>query len=114
MNFETQIQEWVTVDNKIKLYNEQLNILRKQRTELEQNITNYASKNNLYDSVIQISDGKLTFINSKVTPPLTFKYLENSLGEVIKNNEQVKIIMNHLKKNREIKNTQEIKRYYYN
>ena len=74
----------------------------------------YAETNNLKNTSIQISDGKLKFISTKVANPLTFKYIEKSLGEVIKNENQVKQIVDYLKNNRDIKVTQEIKRFSNN
>jgi hypothetical protein len=46
-----------------------------------------------------------------VPAPLTYKYLETSLGEIIKNETQVKQIINYLKEKREIKLVSEIKRF---
>ena len=45
---------------------------------------------------------------------LTFKYVEKSLGEIIEDENQVKKIMDYLKKNRDIKSVAEIKRYSTN
>jgi len=114
MNFENQIQQWVSLDNQIKNLNDQVKELRDKRNNLEQNITNYASNNNLSNTTVQISDGKLKFVNTKVQEPLTFKYLEKVLAEVIKNESQVEIIMNHLKQKRSIKISPEIKRIFNN
>jgi hypothetical protein len=114
MSFENQIQHWVSLDNQIKKLNEQIKELRDTRNNLEQNIIQYASSNNLGNSTIQISDGKLKFVNTTVTESLTFKYVEKTLGEVIKNQSQVELIINHLKQKRTVKKTQEIKRYSNN
>ena len=46
-----------------------------------------------------------------VPAPLTFRYIEKSLGEVIKNESQVKQIVEYLKNKREIKSVSEIKRF---
>jgi dihydroorotase len=54
------------------------------------------------------------FANTKVIEPLTFRYLEKTLGEIIKNENQVKIIMDHIKQKREIKIVPEIKRFSNN
>ena len=110
MSFENQIQQWVSLDNQLKQLNEKVKEIRDKRNNLEQNITNYASENNLSNATIQISDGRLKFANTRIPEPLTFKYLERSLGEVIKNESQVKIIMEHLKEKRIIKIVPEIKR----
>ncbi len=114
MNFEQNIQKWVAIDNKLKTLNEQVKELRDKRNELEGVIINYAEDNNLSAATIQISDGKLKFANSKVQTPLTFKFLEKSLGEIIKNEAQVKQIIDYLKENRETKIVPEIKRFSNN
>lgn len=112
--FENQIKQWVQLDNQLKELNEQTKDLREKRNTLERNITNYAASNNLSASTIQITDGKLKFANTRVTEPLTFKYLEKTLGEVIKNENQVRLIMEHIKQKREIKLVPEIKRFSNN
>jgi Mg2+ and Co2+ transporter CorA len=114
MNFEQTIQQWVLLDNQIKNYNEKLRELRDKRDNIEEKLSQHAKNNNLLDSTIKTSDGKLKFVNSKITSPLSFKYLEKSLGEIIKNREQVTTIINHIKNNRECKVISELKRYYNN
>ena len=114
MNFENQIQQWVAVDNQLKVLNEKVKELREKRHQLSENITTTANNRNMLNSTVQISDGKLRFVNTKVQQPLTFKYVEQSLGEIIKNEQQLKQIMDHLKKNRDTKIVQEIKRYSNN
>jgi septal ring factor EnvC (AmiA/AmiB activator) len=110
MSFETQIQHWVQIDNQVRKLNDQIKELRDKRNGLEENIITYASKNNLSNASIKISDGRLKFANTRVPEPLTFKYLEKTLSEVIKNESQVKLIMEHIRSKREIKMVPEIKR----
>lgn len=110
MGFEDEIQQWVLVDNKMKILNEQIKQLRDRKNSLEQGIINYASSHNLSNSAIEISDGKLKFTNTKVTQPLTFTYVEKTLGEIIHDEIKVKQIIAHLKQKRESKIVPEIKR----
>jgi hypothetical protein len=110
MSFETHVQQWVQLDNNVRKLNEQLKDLRDKRNNLEENILSYASSNNLSNASVKISDGRLRFSNTRVPEPLTFKYLEKTLGEVIKNESQVKLIMEHIRNKREIKIVPEIKR----
>ena len=114
MSFENQIQQWVLIDNELKKMNDRSKELRDKRSQLCDNITKYADTNNMSSSVIQISDGKIKFANTKIQEPLTFKYLEKSLSEVIKNESQVKLIIEHVKSNRTTKHITEIKRFYAN
>lgn len=114
MSFENQIKQWVQVDNQLKELNEKTKALREKRNSLENEITSYASSNNLSNSTVKISDGRLKFANTRVPEPLTFKYLERTLAEVIKNEGQLKQIMEHLKQKRDIKIVPEIKRFSNN
>jgi len=114
MSFESQIQQWVQLDNQIKQMNEKIREIRDKRNVLEQNIVNYASNNNLSNSTVKISDGRLRFTNTKVPEPLTFKYLEKTLSGVIKNESQINLIMEHIKQKREVKIVPEIKRFSNN
>lgn len=114
IGFENQIKQWVQVDNQLKELNDKIRELREKRNCLEKNITSYASSNNLSNSVVQIGDGRLKFTNSKIPEPLTFRYLEKTLGEIIKNENQVKLIMEHIKQKREIRVVPEIKRFSNN
>ena len=114
MSFENKIQQWVQLDNQLKLLNEQVKNLREQRNSLETNLTNYAKTNHMTDSTIKVNNDKLKFIDTKVPEPLTFKYLEKTLGEIIKNESQVHVIMEHIKQKRNIKIVSEIKRFSSN
>jgi len=114
MSFEGQIQQWVQLDNQIKQLNEKIKEIRDKRNTLEQNIVNYASTNNLSNSTVKISDGRLRFTNTRIPEPLTFKYLEKTLSEVIKNESQISLIMEHIKQKRSVKIVPEIKRFSNN
>jgi uncharacterized coiled-coil DUF342 family protein len=112
--FESNIQKWVSLDNQLKLLQEKTKELREAKNQVTKNIQEYTSQNNLSNATIQISDGKLKCVNTNVAAPLTYKYLEKSLGEMIKNENQVIQMMNYLKEKREIKVVPEIKRIYNN
>ena len=114
MSFDNKIQQWVQIDNQIKKLNEQAKQMREQRNTLETNLTNYAKSNNISNTTIKVNNDKLKFTDTKVPEPLTFKYLEKTLGEIIKNESQVKVIMDHIKQKRSVKIVPEIKRFYNN
>ena len=114
MSFENKIQQWVQLDNQLKKLNEQVKQLREQRNSLETNLTTYAKSNNMADTTIKVNSDKLKFVDTKVPEPLTFKYLEKTLGEIIKNESQVQLIMEHIKQKRAVKVVPEIKRFSNN
>ena len=112
MSFEENIQQWVSIDNKIKHYNEELKKLRSERSSISTNINSYVDDNNLNNAMIKISDGTLKFQNVKVTAPLTLKYVENCLLECIGDDTMVKNIMKYIKQKRSVKYVPDIKRSY--
>ena len=114
MSFENQIQQWVTADNQLRVLNDKTKVLRELKHDITNKLTNYAEQNNSLHNTINISDGKLKFASVKTYSPLTFRYIEQSLSEIIHNKEQVKMIVNHLRENREIKVVSDIKRFSNN
>ena len=78
--FTDKIREWVSVDNKIKKYQEEIKRERQNRSSLANSILLDAENSNMQHAVIQITDGKLKFQNTRVTAPLTFKFLESCLS----------------------------------
>ena len=113
-NFQTNVQEWVSLDNNIKKLNDTLGDLRDKRNRREEVILQIVESENLSNATVKISDGKLRFSSTKQTPPLTFKHIEDCLNKCIQNEEQVEKIMNYIKTTREIKYVPDIKRTYNN
>jgi hypothetical protein len=114
MSFENQIQQWVAIDNQLRLLNDKAKELRESKNALCRNITNHVEQNNMGHVVIQISDGQLKFGETRTAAPLTYKHLEKCLGEIINNETQVKQIIDYVKQNREVKTAHEIKRFSKN
>ena len=114
MSFDAKVQQWVQVDNELKKLNDRIKQLREQRNVLETNLTTYAKTNNMTNSTIQLNQDRLKFVDTKVPEPLTFKYLEKTLGEIIKDESKVQLIMEHIKQKRAVKIVPEIKRFSNN
>jgi len=114
MSFENNVQQWVQIDNELKKLNERARHLREQRNRLETNLTNYAKSNNMINSTLQLNEDKVRFVDTKVLEPLTFKYLEKTLGEIIRDEDKVQLIMEHVKQKRSVKIVPEIKRFSNN
>jgi hypothetical protein len=114
MSFEQDIQNWVLIDNQMKLLSEKMKELRDKKNVISQKINTHVETEQLENASIKISDGRLKFIKVKDTQQLTFKYLETCLSEIIKNEEQVKKIVEYIKNKREVNYLPEIKRLYSN
>ena len=111
MSFEENIQERVRLDNQLKAYNEKIKEIKERRSRIASSIFGDDYDERLCNKTVQISDGRLKFVNTRTANPLTFRYVEASLSNIIRNEEQVAKIVKYLKENREMKTTPEIKRY---
>jgi len=114
MSFEENIKKWVSLDNQLKTINEKVKQLRDDKNSTEEFIMNYVEENEIKNATINISDGKLRFTNTKQTPPLTLKYVEECLMKCIGNEAQVNQVMKVIKESREVKYSMDIKRYTNN
>lgn len=97
-NLEKTIQRWVELDNELKILNEQVKELRTRKNDTEDKIIDYVSEHDMNNNVINISDGKLKFCETKQTAPITLGFLEKCLGDIISNQNQVKQIMEYIKR----------------
>ena len=66
MSFEENIQKWVLLDNQIKVVNEKAKELRDKRSDLTKSLSTFVENKNMQNTTIEISDGKLKFVNTKV------------------------------------------------
>jgi len=42
LNFEKQVQDWVSIDNQLKILNDKVKELRDKRNNLKTNLSNYS------------------------------------------------------------------------
>ena len=111
-HLEKTIQNWVELDNELKKINEKAKDIRTRKNDIEDKLITYVEDNSMNNSVVNITDGKIKFCETKQTSPLTLGFLEKCLSEVIANQSQVKQIVDYIKSKRETKMVPEIKRYY--
>ena len=114
MSLEENIKKWVSIDNQLKTVTDKAKELREAKNNMEEVILDYVEAKKMNNATINISDGKLRFVSTKQTAPLTLKYVEECLASCIKNEEQVSLIMTHIKESRETKYVPDIKRTYNN
>ena len=112
MSFEENVKKWVALDNQIRILNDKAKELKETRNDAEDSIMKYVETNKLTNATVNISDGKLRFVTTKQTAPLTLKYVEDCLKKTIKNDDQVQQIMDVIKESREVKYNPDIKRSY--
>ena len=110
--FDKQIQKWVEVDNKIKKMNAELKSSRELKNDLESSIMTTINNKKLLNTSLSLPDGKLRFVETKTTNPISLTFIEKCLNDLIPNKSQVQHILKYMKEKREIKVNSEIKRYY--
>lgn len=110
--FIENIQNWVLIDEKLKLVNEKAKQLRDMRHEKADQICEYLSSHPLPDNKVPVTNGYVQMYEKKEYPPLTFAYIEESLSTLITSTPHVEYIMKHLKEGREIKTMNAIRGNY--
>ena len=75
MSFEENIKQWILVDNEMKEYYEKIKSLREKKNNIQENIIVHVKQNDLDDATVKINDGKLKFVETKTSNPITLKYL---------------------------------------
>ena len=105
-----KIQQWVSIDNQLKIINEKTREIRNKKSELLNEITEYVKNNKIENKTIEITDGSLKFYEKKEYSGLTYSYIEECLGKIIEDKKHVDHIMNYLKENREVKTSIDIRR----
>jgi hypothetical protein len=110
--FDKQIQKWIELDNKLKKINSEIKTTRELKNDLEASIMDIVNSKKLLNTSIATTDGRLRFIETKTSNPLSLTFIEQCLHEIIPNKSQVQHILKYIKEKREIKINPEIKRYY--
>jgi hypothetical protein len=114
MSLEENIKKWVSLDNQLKTLTEKAKELRDARSTTEDLILDYVETKKMNNATVNISDGRLRFVSTKQTAPLTLKYVEECLTHCIGNAEKVEQLMEYIKEKREVKYVPDIKRTYNN
>jgi CxxC motif-containing protein len=112
--FDKQVYKWIEMDNKIKKINADLKTLREGKNDIETSIMEIVNNKKLLNTSLALPDGRLRFVETKTTNPISLTFIEKCLNELISNKSQVQHILKYMKDKREIKINPEIKRYYNN
>ena len=110
--FDKQVYKWIEIDNKIKKINAELKTLREGKNDIETSIMEIVNNKKLLNTSLALPDGRLRFVETNTTNPISLTFIEKCLNELIPNKSQVQHILKYMKDKREIKINPEIKRYY--
>jgi hypothetical protein len=62
--------------------------------------------------MFKYGDIKMKIVDTNIVESLTFRYLEKSLSDMIKNEGQVKQMMDYIKRNRDVKTVSHVERIH--
>lgn len=108
--FVSNIKQWVEYDNKINTLNKELKHLREERNKTAETISQYIEVNNLKKTRFNLNDGYIKYSKTYQTPPLTMKYISQSLKEFLQEDELVADICEYIKSRRKKTEIKTIKR----
>ncbi len=109
-SFEDNVKKYVLIDNQIKNGQEAIRTLRKEKELAEENILIYVKTNNLEESPINITGGKLKYALSKTSVSINRDYIQNRLESYFKSETKAKEVANYIYSNRETREKEVIRR----
>ena len=107
-----KIKRWVQLDTQLKLINEKTKMMRDERGRLTGEICMDLQSAGISKQKIILPDGDLKIYEKKDYSPLTFVFLEQHLGTIMSDPQQVSFMIDYLKQKREIKCSNDLKRTY--
>jgi seryl-tRNA synthetase len=108
MSFETTVKDWILVDKEMRELNAKMHELRAKRNELDAQIITHSENRNA--KTFKYGDVKMRVVNTNTAESLTFKYLEKCLSDMVKNETQVKQMIEYIKQTRSIKQSTHVER----
>ena len=112
MNIEENIKSWVVLDNKCKNLNNEIKLLRNEKNNITQNLINEFERKSIKFPTINISDGKLNLINTKIGNVISYNFLLECFNEFFKDDDQAKDLLEFIKSKTTYNNVFNIKRIY--
>jgi cell shape-determining protein MreC len=122
MSIEDKIKRWVVLDNQVKQLTSQIQLLKDEKEELTNHLIEHFDNANKKYPIINISDGKLNFIQVKQPNGLSYKFLDQCFIEYFSKNANganansananVKSLLDYIKSKRTYTISKIIKRVY--
>jgi diacylglycerol kinase family enzyme len=114
MTIEEDIKRWVVLDNNHKKINEQAKSVREEKNSISTDIFNYFTEKNIKSPTINISDGRLNFVETKQANIISLKFLDECFKEYFDDDAKSSELIEFIKSKRTFVSTPSIKRNYKN
>jgi hypothetical protein len=112
MALEQKIKDWVKYDNNYRRYNEEIKKIRDVKNDLSNDIFNIIKEKNIENPSIKISDGALSFTETKIANVVSYKFLEDCFKDYFKNENESQQLIEFIKSKRSYTMSSSIKRSY--
>ena len=112
MDLQENIKRWVKLDNDSKKLAQSIKELREEKNNISSNLFDYFSNNNMKPPNVNISDGKLGFVEVNTANVLTYKFLEECLNEHFDETSKTKELLEFIKSKRSYSKNKIIRRVY--
>ena len=112
MDIQENIKKWVKLDNDSKKLAQSIKELREEKNNISSNLFDYFSNNNMKPPNVNISDGKLGFVEVNTANVLSYKFLEECLNEYFEESLKTKEILDFIKSKRTYSKNKIIRRVY--
>lgn len=112
MDLQENIKKWVKLDNNYKLLYNQLREVREEKNNISANLFDYFSNNSMKPPNVNISDGKLGFVEVNTANVLSFKFLEDCFNEYFDETSKTKELLEFIKSKRSYSKNKIIRRVY--
>jgi hypothetical protein len=98
-SYVEKVQEWVTLDNQVLKYKQDIQTIIDKKREIETEILDYIKEQNLDGMSLTTSDGKIKFPKRQVTQSLSIKVLRELLDKYFKNESAVEDVVKFVSAN---------------
>jgi hypothetical protein len=100
-DFKNLIRMYVELDDQIREANAAMNILKQKKILFEERIMQYMERNELHDKAIKLNNGKIRYTVSKISAPITKKYVYDRFIQYLQNSQQANDLITLIFENRD-------------
>ena len=111
MEIKEELIEWINLEKRYKNLYEEISEIKKKKNKIKEKIINLSESLNLDNRIIKLNEYRFSFVENKSFQPLTFKFLEECLNDVINEKEQINLLVNYIKSKRRIIINKDIKEF---
>ena len=107
-NFTHNIKTLLQLDDEIRVLQEQLKGLKKQKQDVQDQIMITMVQKKWENRTVSVGKYEMSMAEKKHYSSMSFSYLEKTLSQLIPEKTQIEYVLKYLKDNRHVKTTHEI------